>query len=446
MSKTLIVGHGGRESAILTRLVDAGPVYAVVAHENPTIMDGVQASGGALLMANPTDATAIAAFAAQHHIDLAIVSADEPLAAGVVDGLLAAGIPAVGPTRAGARIEWDKEYALRLMQALCPEVTPVFRVIRDVHDIAPALAAFRNQGIEIAVKPQGLTGGKGVQVMGPHLRDWDDVHRYTEALLVSRPHESVLWVEKLSGIEFTIMFLTDGTHVVPAPATYDYSYRYDGDTGPGTGSMGAFSDASPHLPFMTRAHSEQALAIARRVIAAIRERGDHYSGVLNAGFFLTSRGLRFLEFNARFGDPEGINIMTVLESDAPSLFSCMANGSLDVSSVCFAPRASVVTYLVAPEYATQAPPRAHDFALDEQALAAHDIQTYFASAIRTAPHCYRTVGSSRCVALATAAGTLSAAYTRIEAGIAAHVRGPLQWRKDVGDPHYVARLNDACAF
>ena len=446
MSKTLIVGHGGREGAILTRLMRSGPVYAVVAHENPTIMDGVQASGGAILIANPTDTTQIAAFATHHHIDLAIVSADEPLAAGVVDGLLAANIPTVGPTRAGARIEWDKEYALHLMSMLCPEVTPIFRVVRDVRDIAPAMAMFRDRGIEIVVKPQGLTGGKGVKVMGPHLRNWDEACRYTEALLTSRPHESVLWVEKLLGVEFTIMFLTDGTHVVPAPATYDYSYRYDGDSGPGTGSMGAFSDVFPHLPFMTASHSAQALAIAQRVILAIRETGDHYSGVLNAGFFITPQGLRFLEFNARFGDPEGINIMTILESDAPALFRSLANGSLNSSAVRFASQASVVKYLVAPEYATETPALAQDFTLDESALAAQGIQTYFASAIRTAPHRYRTAGSSRCVALATAAETLDIAYARIEAGIAAHVQGPLQWRKDVGDPCYVAQLNNVCAF
>jgi phosphoribosylamine--glycine ligase len=110
--------------------------------------------------------------------------------------------------------------------------------------------------------------------------------------------------EKIVGVEFTIQAISDGSTVVFPPATYDYPYRYDGDEGPGTGGMGSLSMPGLTLPFMTPAHYEQACSIIERIIALLTRQGRHFSGVMNSGFFATADGVKVIEFNARFGDPE----------------------------------------------------------------------------------------------------------------------------------------------
>ena len=117
-------------------------------------------------------------------------------------------------------------------------------------------------------------------------------------------HKSVRVEEKIVGVEFTIQAISDGSTVVFPPATYDYPYRYDGDEGPGTGGMGSLSMPGLTLPFMTPAHYEQACSIIERIIALLTRQGRHFSGVMNSGFFATADGVKVIEFNARFGDPE----------------------------------------------------------------------------------------------------------------------------------------------
>ena len=180
-----------------------------------------------------------------------MVSADEPLAAGVVDALLAQGTAAVGPTRAGAEIEWNKAFARSLLAEVAPEAVPRLRVVRERRrGGTSAIASFGST--PVAVKPSGLTGGKGVKVMGPHLASHADAAR-VRARACSRAGgrgESVLIEEKIVGAEFTIQAISDGRTVVFPPSTYDYPYRFDGDEGPGTGGMGSLSmpsaDAAVH--------------------------------------------------------------------------------------------------------------------------------------------------------------------------------------------------------
>src|ERR1700730_7445909 len=233
--RTMIVGNGGRESALALRMAEHSAVHAFMGHANPSLVRHTGASGGSHALGDVCDPQAVAAFAREREIDLAIVSADEPLAAGVVDALLAQGTRAVGPTRAGAEIEWNKAFARSLLADAGPE----------------GVAGVR-------VKPSGLTGGKGVKVMGPHLDSHADARDYALSLLADRkPDESVLIEEKILGAEFTIQAISDGRTVLFPPATYDSPYRFDGDEGPGRGGMGSLSLASATLPFMPASHYEE---------------------------------------------------------------------------------------------------------------------------------------------------------------------------------------------
>jgi phosphoribosylamine--glycine ligase len=435
--RTLIVGHGGRESALALRMAEHSALFAFMGHENPSIVGHALASGGGFATGDVCDPEAVAAFARAKEIDLAMVSADEPLAAGVVDALLAQGTGTVGPTRAGAEIEWNKAFARSLLAEIAPEAVPRMRIVRQDGEAHEAIASFGST--PVAVKPSGLTGGKGVKVMGPHLSTHADAEEYARALLArGGVEESVLVEEKIVGAEFTIQAISDGMTVIFPPATYDYPYRYDGDEGPGTGGMGSLSMPGPTLPFMIPAHYEQACSIIERIIARLGAQGRHFSGVMNSGFFATADGVKVIEFNARFGDPECMNILSLFEGNWPEVMQSISAGSLTAADVPLRREASLVLYLVSPDYALrQGPPV--DFTIDPAGIERQGCHVFFSSAVQTGESTYRTVGTSRALALATTAPTLERARARV-ADCAASVP-LLEWRSDVGDERYLNGLS-----
>jgi phosphoribosylamine--glycine ligase len=432
----LIVGHGGRESALACRMAEHSELHALVGHENPSIVRYAAESGGGHAVGDVCDPRAVAAFAREREIELAMVSADEPLAAGVVDALRAQGTATVGPTRAGAEIEWNKAFARRLLSEVAPEASPLLRVARNSEEVAAGIAAFGP--VPVVVKPSGLTGGKGVKVMGPHLASHEEARAYGVSLLErGRADETVLIEEKIVGAEFTIQAVSDGRTVFFPPSTYDYPYRYDGDEGPGTGGMGSLSMPGVTLPFMTPAHYEQACSIIERVIARLGEEGRHFSGVMNSGFFATADGVKVIEFNARFGDPECMNIMSLFSGSWPHVMERICAGQLSAQDVPLRPEASVVLYLVSPDYALRAGP-AYEFSLDRERIEADGSHVFFSSAVQSGEGTYRTVGTSRAVALASTAPTLEQARARVVQS--AMTIPVLEWRRDVGEQGYLDGL------
>ena len=432
----MIVGHGGRESALAARMADHSELHAFVGHENPSIVRHAARSGGGHEVGDVCDARAVAAFARAHEIDIAMVSADEPLEAGVVDALMAQGTQAVGPTRAGAEIEWNKTYARSLLAGIAPEAVPLLRVVRQPAQVHEAIASFGST--PVVVKPSGLTGVKGVKVMGTHLAGTREAEDYAVELLErGGGRESVLIEEKIDGAEFTIQAISDGRTVIFPPSTYDFPYRFDGDEGPGTGGMGSLTMASPVLPFMTLGHYEQACSIIQRVIERLADEGRHFTGVMNSGFFATADGVKVIEFNARFGDPECMNIMSLFEGSWPAVMERLASGSLADGDVRLRDEASVVLYLVSPDYALRPGP-ARDFTLERERIESLGTSVFFSSAVQIDGDRYRTVGTSRAVALASTAATLEQARERVVACAASVPE--LEWRRDVGDESYLNGL------
>jgi phosphoribosylamine---glycine ligase len=420
-------------------MAEHSELYAFAGHLNPSLVRYTEASGGVLQTGDVCDAAAIAAFAREHEIDLAMISADEPLEAGVVDELLAQGTRTVGPTRAGAEIEWNKAFARELLLEVAPEATPRLRVIDAPEQVEEAIASFGQT--PVVVKPSGLTGGKGVKVMGPHLATHADAAGYARSLLADRRHgDRVLIEEKIVGAEFTIQAISDGRTVVFPPSTYDYPYRFDGDEGPGTGGMGSLTMTGPTLPFMSSAHYEQACSIVERVIERLGAEGRRFSGVMNSGFFATADGVRVIEFNARFGDPECMNIMALLDGSWTEIMQRICAGELSNADIRLREQASLVLYLVSPDYAlaTGRPPTPYEFALDVAAIERDGCEVFFASSVQLGERSFRTVGTSRAVALVTTAPTLPEAHARVLD--CARSVGTLQWREEVGDARYLNEL------
>lgn len=361
-------------------------------------------------------------------------SSDAPLAAGVVDGLHAAGVPTVGATRAAARIEWDKAFSREVVATVAPDANPRHYHATTMRELDAALEQLGDMAV--VVKPQGLTGGKGVKVMGHHLDSHADARRYA-AELIDRQDRPVI-EERIDGIEFTIQAITDGERIFFPPATYDYPFRYDGDSGPGTGGMGAFSCRSMLLPFLKQQEYDRACGIIQKVIDHLRSIGTPFSGVLNGGFFVSDRGVTVMEFNARFGDPECMNIMSLLASNWVDVLAAIATHSFEASMVRLRDEASVVVYLVAPSY-PQANASRSLFDVDVDAARRLGTSVYFSSSIAR-PGGYEVVGTSRAVALAATDKELSVARDRVYEAIGKTVDGSLEYRLDIAHEKYLETL------
>lgn len=441
--KFLIVGGGGRESAFAMRLAEDTIVYAVITHKNPLIIDSVIQSGGEYLVADANDPETILQFVKEHDIDYTFVSADQPLANGVVDILLDNNFKAIGGTKDATRIEWDKIYSIEMMQKVCPEFTPFYKVVSNTRELQDAVKSFESKGLKVVVKPQGLTGGKGVKVMPEHLLTYNDCINYASSLLKKNDGEKVLLVEKLEGIEFTIMGITDGEHLVLSPASYDYPFRYEGDHGAGTGGMGCFTNSEKRLPFMSEKDLDDCKDIMQKIIDEMRTENLLFNGVLNGGFFKTRHGIKFMEFNGRFGDPEGLNILSVLKGSFSELLIHLWNKTLSENVVSFLKKASVVKYLVAKEYPEQSD-NATSFSINEDAVTEMGIKIFFASCIKTGTHQYETLKKSRVCAFSAVSDDIEAASLLINKAIETHVtyakEGMLEYREDIGSQKSLEKL------
>lgn len=430
--KTLIVGNGGRESALAEAMSKTSRVYAVMGHMNPSIADVVERTKGESSIGSTSNPEFVANFAARQAVDIAMVSADSPLEAGVVDALKIKGIPTVGPDREGARIEWDKTHSREIVERVAPEANPMFRIARSRNEIDEIFNEFADA--PVAVKPKGLTGGKGVKVVGPHLKDNDEAREYAISLIESSDasDRAVIIEEKIEGVEFTLQAITDGKHVIFPPASYDYPYRLESDTGSGTGGMGAYTMKEKPLPFMREEEYARICAISRAVVTHMHEKGVNFSGVLNGGFFITPRGeVKVIEFNARFGDPECMNIMALVEQDWTDVMAKLATGTLREGDVTFRNISTSLNYLVTPEYAITEG-KTHHFVLNQDAIEQLGCRVHFSACERVSRDNYRTVGNSRVVAVLAEADTPMEARERILQAIALHTRGPLQYRTDIG--------------
>ena len=289
--RVLLVGGGGREHAIARAIAHSHHdvhLYACASNRNPGI--GSIVSGYADL--DGSDGDAVVEYATDIGATLAIVGPEAPLAAGVVDALEAAGVYAFGPRQAEARIETDKAWSRQFMADHDIPGCPVFETFDD----ADAACAFiDNHPGDVAVKPAGLTGGKGVRVTG------DQISK-AEAKAYVREADYDQWVveERLVGEEVTVQAFVANGSVRPTPAVQDHKRAFEGDEGPNTGGMGSYSDAGHTLPFMTEDEYETAVDVLEAVVAALPE----YRGILYGQFMLTAEGPKVVEFNARFGDPE----------------------------------------------------------------------------------------------------------------------------------------------
>lgn len=337
--RILVLGSGAREHAIITSLRAESVTHEILcAPGNAGIAQDAE-----LVTLDANDPAAVTAFALERGIDLVVIGPEAPLVAGVADAVRTRGIPVFGPSRAAAQLEGSKAFAKHIMEEAG---VPTGRAVRAA-SIAEVESALDEFGAPFVVKADGLAAGKGVLVTAD--RDAALAHA-TEYLGAG----SILVEEFLSGPEVSLFFLSDGDHVVPLSPAQDYKRLGDGDAGPNTGGMGAYSP----LPWLADLFESEAAfvelvtrEIAEPVIRQLDAEGTPFVGLLYAGLILTEAGVKVIEFNARFGDPETQVVLPRLVEPLSQLLLAAASGNLeDYPRPTFHPAAAVTVVLASEGY------------------------------------------------------------------------------------------------
>ena len=285
-------------------------------------------------------------YAKEINATLAIIGPENPLANGVSDILWDLGIPTIGPKKNLAQIEVSKSFTRNLQKTYQIPGAPVYKYFKSMEGVS---AFLKKLGENYVVKYDGLAGGKGVKVSGDHLKNHHDAIEYCDNLI--QKGSTFLIEEKFIGEEFSLMSFCDGTNIKHMPAVQDHKRAYDGDLGPNTGGMGSYSDQNHSLPFLKDSDIKEAQNINRETLKALKEHfKEDYKGILYGGFMATANSIKLIEYNARFGDPEAMNVLSILKTDLVEICEHIINGSLDKIDIQFENKATVCKYAVPEGY------------------------------------------------------------------------------------------------
>ena len=329
--RILVLGSGAREHAIVMALLRDSVDHEIIAAPGNAGTANI-AQNVAL---DPSNPSVVAKFAADQEVDLVVVGPEAPLVAGVADRLRKEGIPVFGPNKAAAALEGSKSFAKFIMsRANVP--TGAWEQVSSVDELEQALDAI---GSPYVVKADGLAAGKGVLVT----EDRDAAVAHASHYLQDG---TVLLEEYLAGPEVSLFFLSDGKRVVPLSPAQDYKRARDGDEGPNTGGMGAYSPV-PWLPedFV----DDVTKAIAQPTVDEMAANNTPFVGLLYCGLVMTDDGVKVIEFNARFGDPETQSVLARLDQDLAPLLMAAATESLDADTVVSFLDSAAVTVVLASE-------------------------------------------------------------------------------------------------
>ncbi len=316
--KVLVIGGGAREHAIVWKLVQSSKISEIYAAPGN--------AGTASIAQNidlaATDIEGLLTFSLAKEIDLSVVGPEAPLASGITDTFNAKGLKVFGPTASAARIEASKVFAKELMEDYG---IPCARG-RSFTDYKQAKAYILEQGAPIVVKADGLAAGKGVIVAATTEEALVALDNIINKKSLGKAGATVLIEEALSGKEMSFFVFCDGKNVVPTKAACDYKRIYDGGKGPNTGGMGSYCPP----PFYNAGLEKTIMDnVIKPTIRALAEKGSPYKGVLYAGLMLSADGLKVLEFNARFGDPETQVVLPLLKTDLLDVMLAVTEGDLD---------------------------------------------------------------------------------------------------------------------
>ena len=424
MEKCLLLGNGGREAVLAEQIAKGFELYAILPYANPSIVNQVEKSKGKYIIGNAFDKELVKKFVREEDIKACVVSQDNLLQEGLIDLARELGLKTFGPTSQGAKVEWSKTYALNIVKKLAPEMIIRNESITNLEQLEEVMKNYEDDSF--VVKPEGLTGGKGVKVGGIHFKGKQEGFAYAKGCLEA--DGQVIIQDKVEGREFTVMALTDGKNIVVTPTTFDYPYRFDKDKGPGTGGMGCLSFANGLLQKDVDVCSK----LIQDTIQYVNKDSLEFTGVIYGGFFKCKNGIKFIEFNARFGDPEAINVLNSLETPFAEVMKNIWNQELSTENCKFKNNYTFTVYVVSPDYAIRKSEPC-EFTLNIEKIIEKDSKIYFASTKPVEGNCYMSVGTSRLFAIHTSGNTLEEAKRKAYAAMENNIDSKLDYRKDIGE-------------
>lgn len=320
--KILVIGGGGREHAIVKKLKESKRVDALYCMPGNA---GI-ASDAVCVDGKATDIDKAVSFSRENKIDLVFVAPDDPLSLGMVDALNAAGIRAFGPVKAAARLEGSKAFSKDFM---IRHGIPTARY-ECFSDYDKALDYVRKSDFPLVLKADGLALGKGVLICKNLVEAEEGLKKLMLDRAFGASGSTVVIEEFLTGREVTVLAFTDGNTVKCMPSSQDHKRAYDGDAGPNTGGMGAFAPS----PYFTPDKQAEAMrTIFLPTIRGLQADGIVYKGVIYFGLMMTEKGIKVIEYNSRFGDPETQAILPLLKTDFTEIIEACIDGTLDKTDI-----------------------------------------------------------------------------------------------------------------
>jgi len=380
--KVLLVGGGGREHALalmILRSTIEPQIYVASPHVNPGLRRIADISRGRLFKVNVNDGQEVLKIAEKTSPDLIIIGPEEPQFAGVVDTLCEKGFTVFGATARLAEIEKNKVFARKLMWKYDIPGRLWFKAFKN---IAEALE-FAEVAGDVVIKPARQAGGKGVKVLADVEAYLTQEKKVAKKLSIMKIHKeviskyrdidyAVLIEQRVEGVEYTIMTITDGKTLLALPLVQDHPHAFEMDLGPETGGMGSISGPGLILPFITKEEFHESLEIVRKSLEALQnEVGDTYRGALAGQMMLTPiLGPTLIEFYSRFGDPEIANILPVIESDFLEILDRAATGRLAGTKLKVKEDVATVVKVIAPAGYPQnkSIAQGHPISIDEQRI------------------------------------------------------------------------------